>query len=127
MAEQIGEFSLKHAGNTYAKAEDGEIARFINFDGTATGFGAVFGTLCIKTPFSELAATSGSCTWIAQAYPDDKTTLGGVGEGTWEQVEGDHKWKIVVDVDITNGDKHHSEGEIDLQTLMFTGKIYSVD
>ena len=127
MAEQIGEFSLKHGGNTYGKTQDGDIATYINFDGTASGFGTVFGTLVIKRPFAEMAATSGSCTWIGQAFPDDKTTLGGIGEGTWEQVEGDHKWKISLDVEITNGDKHHSEGEIDLETLMFTGKIYSVD
>ena len=127
MAEELGEFSLKHAGNTYAKAQDGEIENSINFEGTASGFGTVFGTLGTKTPASEMGATGGSCTWIGQAFPDDKTTLGGVGEGTWEQIEGEHKWKVSMDVNLSNGDKHHSEGVIDLETLMFTGKIYSVD
>jgi len=35
MSEQLGEFSLKHAGTTYAKAPDGDLASYVNFVGTA--------------------------------------------------------------------------------------------
>ena len=30
-------------------------------------------------------------------------------------------------VDLSTGDKQRAEGEIDLETLMYEGKIYSVD
>ena len=127
MSEQIGEFSLKHTGSTYAKAADGDLAQYANFEGTATGFGTVFGTLVFKNPLSEVGTTSGTCQWAGQAFLDDSTNLGGLGEGTWEQLEGQHKWKINMNVDISDGSKHRSEGEIDLETLSFNGKIFAVD
>ena len=128
MAEQIGEFSLTHAGSTYAVTPDGEIANYANFSGTATGFGAVFGTLKTQNPLSDMGARSGTCTWVGQAFLDDGTTLGGSGQGTWEQIGDDgHKWSVTMDVDISDGSKHHSVGEIDLATLGFTGKIYLAD
>ncbi len=50
MSEAIGEFSLKHAGSTYAKNKDGELANYANFSGTADGYGQVFGTLGSALP-----------------------------------------------------------------------------
>ena len=43
MSKQIGEFSLKHSGSTFAKTAEGDLANYANFAGTATEFGAVFG------------------------------------------------------------------------------------
>ena len=45
MADPIGEFSLKHTGNTYGTNSDGEMTSSVNFQGEATGFGTVWGTL----------------------------------------------------------------------------------
>ena len=53
--------------------------------------------------------------------------LGGIGKGTWDIPENEHTWKFVMHVDLSNGDKQSAEGEIDLETLMYEGKIYSVD
>jgi hypothetical protein len=127
MSEQIGEFSLTHAGSTYAKTPEGELANYANFSGTATGFGAVFGTLKFQNPLSDMGAKSGECTWSGQAFLDDGTSLGGFGEGTWEQVGDQNKWSVTMNVQVSDGSTHRSEGEIDLATLAFTGKLYSAD
>ena len=53
------------------------------------------------------------------------TTVGGLGEGTWEQqTEGQHKWVIKMDIVVSNGDQIHTESEIDLAARTFEGKIY---
>ncbi len=127
MSEQIGEFSLKHNGNTYGTNSAGEMTTSANFIGEASGFGTVWGTLFSATPLSEASANSGSLEWAGNAFLEDGTVLGGLGKGTWEKPENEHKWKIVMHVDLSNGDKQRAEGEIDLETLMYEGKIYSVD
>ena len=72
-----------------------------------------------------MGARQGDCSWVGQAFLEDgETTLGGAGEGTWKHAEGEHKWNIDMHVEISNGDRHHSVGEIDLETLTFKGKIY---
>ena len=97
MANPVGEFSLKHTGSIYRKTEDGGIATYVSWEGTATGYGQVFGTLQISSPLAEAGATSGSCTWAGQAFLEDATTLGALGEGTYQQLEGQHKWTISMD------------------------------
>ena len=127
MSEAIGEFSLKHAGSTYAKNKDGELANYANFSGTADGYGQVFGTMGSSLPLADAGATSGTCTWAGQGFLEDGSTVGGLGEGTWEKLEGQLKWVIKLEIEISNGDRVRSEGEIDLETLMFTGKNYAVE
>lgn len=57
------------------------------------------------------------------AFLDDGTTLGGLGEGTWQQVEGQHKWRISLVIEVSNGDRFRSEDDIDLTTRSLTGKF----
>ena len=122
MADPAGEFSLRHQGTTYLKSGDG-LDSYANFVGTATGFGSVFGTLKVTNPLSGPVATSGPCTWSSQAFLDDGTTVTGHGEGSYEQQAGDHRWQISMQIQISDGSSLRSEGEIDLTTLEFTGKI----
>ena len=126
MSDPVGEFSLKHTGSAYGKTEDGSIAAYANWEGTATGYGAVFGTLNVTTPLAEAGATSGSCTWAGQGFPEDGTTLGALGEGTWKKLEGQHRWTVSMEIEVSNGDRIRSEGEIDLETRTYTGKIFEV-
>ena len=123
MADQ-GDFSFKHTGNSQAKTDDGRIAASSNWEGTATGFGTVFGTLCVPISFADAGATSGPCTWVSQAFLDDGTRLLAHGTGTWEEA-GQHKWKIGLDVEISNGDRLHGDGEIDLATRIFSGTFHA--
>jgi hypothetical protein len=127
MSEQIGEFSLKHTGNTYGTNSAGEMTSSANFVGEASGFGAVWGTITATNALSDAGATSGDCGWVGEAFLEDGSVLGGIGKGTWETPENEHVWKVTMHVNISNGDKHRSEGSMDLETLIYSGKIYSVD
>ena len=127
MSEQIGEFSLKHNGNTYGTNSAGEMTSSANFVGEASGFGAVWGTITATNALSEAGATSGDCGWVGEAFLEDGSVLGGIGKGTWETPGNEHIWKVTMHVNLSNGDKHRSEGSMDLETLIYSGKIYSVD
>jgi hypothetical protein len=123
MADSVGEFSHKHAGNAYAKGADGVIVGYSNWEGTATGFGTVFGTLSV--PLGKSGASSGSCTWTGQAFLEDGSWVTGEGDGTWQQVEGQHRWKMSFPViKISNGDRLRCEGEIDLANRTFSGRMF---
>ena len=89
-----------------------------------TGFDAVFGTLSLTQKLSEASATSGTCTWTGQSFQKDGTTLGTLGDGTWEQLPGESKWKIVLNGEISNGDRLRTEGVIDLPARLYTGSIF---
>ncbi len=123
MSDPVGEFTLEHKGTTYLKSDDG-LDSYANFAGTATGYGSVFGTLKVSNPLSGTVPTSGACTWTSQAFLEDGTTVTAYGEGTFEQEAGQHKWKINLTIQISNGDSLRSEGEIDLETLIFSGAMF---
>jgi hypothetical protein len=127
MSGPIGEFSFKHAGTTYAKTGDGELANYVNFVGTATGYGQVFGTLIGKRPLSEAGDESGAVSWAANAFLEDGSTVGGLGEGTFEKLPNEHIWKISMVTEVSNGDRVRSEGQISLDTLEYTGQLFAVD
>ena len=123
MSDPIGEFTLEHKGTTYLKTDDG-LDSYANFAGTATGYGAVFGTLKVSNPLVGTIPSSGACTWTSQAFLDDGTIMTGYGEGTFEQHAGLQKWKVNLEIQVSNGDSLRSEGEIDLETLTYSGAMY---
>lgn len=117
-----GEFTLDYRGTTYIKTDDG-LDSYANFMGTATGFGTVAGTLKVSNPLSGPIATSGPCSWSSQAFLDDGTTVTAYGEGSYEQLSAEQKWAVSLDIEISNGDQLHSEGQVALDTLVFSGKF----
>ena len=122
MAESNGEFTLKHLGNTYVKNDDGVVVAYASYEGTATGFGTVMGTMCF--PLVENGATSGKCSWAGQAFQPDGTNTSSSGDGTWEQVEGKHAWKTSIPaLAISDGRVISSQGEIDLEARTFNGQL----
>ena len=123
MSEPTGEFAHRHTGSAYSKAADGTIVANSNWEGTATGFGAIFGTLSVPLP--EGGATSGTCTWMGQAFQEDGSWSSGIGDGTWEQIEGKHRWKMHFPaIKVSSGESLRCEGELDLATRTFTGQMY---
>ncbi len=50
MANSIGEFELNHSGNVYAKNDDGVVVAYVTYEGNASGFGTVMGTLAFPLP-----------------------------------------------------------------------------
>lgn len=123
---EAGEFSLEHKGTTYIKTDDG-LDNYVNFQGTATGYGTVIGTLKGSNPLTGPISTSGPCTWSSQAFLEDGTTVTAHGEGSYEQLTDQQKWNITLDIEISNGDKIRSEGQIDLVTLVFSGKFTAIE
>jgi hypothetical protein len=124
MADAIGTFETKHTGNTYSRTAEGHLVINAHFEGAGTGFDAVFGTLTLTQELSEASATSGTCTWTGQSFQTDGTTLGTLGDGTWEQLPGESKWKVVFNGEVSNGDRLRTEGVIDLPARLYTGSIF---
>ena len=121
MADSLGEFSFKHTGNAYAKAADGSLTATSNWEGTATGYGTAFGTLTLTM---NGGASSGRCSWIAQAFPEGQPWAFGSGDGTWEQIEG-HHWKLLFPcLEGSDGSRLRCEGEIDLAARTFKGQMF---
>ena len=80
-----------------------------------------------KRPLAEVENNSGTVSWAAQAFLEDGTTVGGLGEGTIEKDPNEHIWKISMIVEVSNGDKLRSEGQISLATLEYTGQMFAVE
>ena len=123
MADPVGEFKMQMQNNSFTKGADGTISAIVDFEGTGGDFGVTFGTL--RVPLPEGGAKSGTCTWTGQAFPDGSPWVTGSGEGTWEQVEGLNRWKLIFPVvDVSDGSRIRSEGELDLETRGFNGQLF---
>ena len=72
----IGEFSLKAITATYSPGPAGGVLNQVNWEGTATGFGAVFGTATFAG-----GAKGGSYKWCGEAFMDDGSVL--TGDRPW--------------------------------------------
>ena len=123
MADPIGEFTFNQVVNTYAKNDDGVVVAYVHYDGSATGFGTVMGTMSFPLP--DGGATSGTCSWTGQGFPPDRPWVSGSGDGTWEQVEGKYAWKVSLPaIENSDGSRIRSEGEIDLEARTFSGQMF---
>jgi hypothetical protein len=116
----IGEFSLKAITATYSPGPAGGVLNQVNWEGTATGFGAVFGTATFAG-----GAKGGSYSWCGEAFLDDGSVLTGNGPGTVESV-GKHRWSTEGYMDLADGRRIATEGEIDLASRSWKGKIYEL-
>ena len=115
--KQIGEFSLKATSLTFTPGPGSSTVIQGNFEGTATGFGAVLGTGTF------VGGKSGTFSWCGGAYLDNGDTLAGDGPGTYES-SGRHKWRTQGIVNLTDGRSMISEGEIDLATRSWNGQLF---
>jgi hypothetical protein len=116
LGKETGEFSFKQTSVTYA--QDGTSVS-INFDGTATRFGTVLGTLIAR---GEPGAKQGTCSWRSQAFLENGDSLVGMGEGTWQE-SGKHQWRTRLIIQTSDGQIFASEGKLDLATRSLSGKI----
>ena len=120
MADQ-SELSYSMTGLRYSANEKKEVTASTDWEGTATGFGAVFGTLIATFPLADANASTGTCRWVGGATPDDGSLLAGIGEGTWQRPAGEHLWNIAMTVKLSNGDQVKGVGVLDLGSRSFTG------
>ncbi len=89
-----------------------------NWEGTATGFGAVFGTgTYVGGP------KNGTFSLCSAAYLDNGDGLTGIGQGTYEST-GKHRWRTESFVQISDGRRVRGEGEMDLASRSWKGKLF---
>ncbi len=116
LGKEIGDFTFKQTSATYA--EDGGSVS-VNFDGTATRFGTVLGTLIAR---GEPGAKQGTCSWRGQGFLENGDNVVGLGEGTWQET-GKHQWRIRMINQTSDGQIFAADRRLDLATRSFSGKL----
>ena len=115
--KEIGGFSLKFTSFTLTPGPAGSMVIQGNCEGPVTGFGTVLGTAAF------VGGKSGTFSYCAGAYLDNGEQLSGTGSGTYES-SGKHHWRTQLLTQISDGRTVASEGELDLATRSWTGKIF---
>jgi len=121
IGKAAGEFSMKSTGVTVALSAGGGAASHVNFEGTATGFGTVIGTLTFLADAP--GAKSGRASWLGAGYLESGETLQGSGEGFYAE-SGKHKWRVRSILRISNGSVLLGEGEVSLDGRTYKGTLY---
>ena len=116
----IGEFSYKAATVTYIPGPAGSVLAQANWEGTATGFGAVFATATYVG-----GPKGGTYSDCGVAYLDNGDSVSGMGQGTTESI-GKHRWRTKGFVQISDGRRIAAEGEIDLASRSWKGTMFEM-
>jgi len=115
--KKIGEYSLKSITSTLSPGPAGSVLSQVNWEGTATGFGALFGTATF------VGGKSGTFSWCSTSFLDNGEGLTAIGRGTYES-NGKNRWSTKGIVDISDGTRQSSEGQIDLAARSWKGTIF---
>ena len=115
----IGEFSLKAITATYSPGPAGGVLNQVNWEGAATGFGAVFGTATFSG-----GAKGGSYKCAGKRSWTTARAYGG-GPGTVESV-GKHRWSTKGFMDLSDGRRIATEGQMDLASRSWKGTIFEI-
>lgn len=113
----LGEYSMKTTSLTINPGPGGSTLIQGNFEGTASGFGTVFGTATF------VGGSSGTSDWCGVAYLDNGETNSATGKGRYESI-GKHRWRTEGLLQTADGQTIVSEGEIDLATRSWKGKLF---
>jgi hypothetical protein len=116
--QPIGEFTLKSTSLTISAGPAGSTVIKANFEGSAGALGVVIGTGAF------IGAKNGTYSWTAIAYLGNGEAMTGGGPGTFESI-GNHHWKTQGVLHMSNGQTLTTEGEIDLATRSWNGKIFA--
>jgi len=116
--KKLGEYSLKMITQTITAGPAGSVLNHVNWEATATGHGAVFGTSTFVGGVKD-----GTFSWHSQAFLDNGEGQTGMGQGTYQST-GKNKWSTKGIVDISDGRRELSEGEIDLAARSWKGTLF---
>jgi hypothetical protein len=119
--KQIGEFSFKFITMINSPGPAGSVLKQATWEGTATGFGAVFSTVTYVG-----GPKNGTFSDCGTAYLDNGDELSGIGQGTYEST-GKQRWHTEMFMQISDGRRITSEGEIDLASRSWKGKIFEMN
>jgi hypothetical protein len=117
--KQIGEFSFKAITITNSPGPAGSLLTQVNWEGPATGFGTVFSTV------TYVGGKSGTFSECAIAYLDNGDESPGIGQGTFVSI-AKHRWQTEDFIQLSNGHRIRSEGEIDLASRSWKGKVFEM-
>ena len=127
MAEPAGEYQMKSTGLHYDKTEDGQIKTIRTYEGTATRFGKIYGTLISVQPLVDAGGNSGRCTWVGKALLDDGTLMGGIGEGTIERIGNELRANVSLTHNLSDGGQVRTEGIMDHGAGTFNGHFFDFE
>ena len=113
--KKIGEFSLKMITTTHTAGPAGSILNRVNFEGTATGFGEIYETATFIG-----GGKDGTFSLVGQGFLDNGEVLSGIGQGTYES-KGKHRWSTASIIQISDGRRIASDGEINLAARTWKG------
>jgi hypothetical protein len=116
--KQVGEYSFAFNSFRFSAGPAGSVLIEGNCEGTATGFGTVLGTLSAVG-----GGKGGSLGWCASGYLENGDQVFGQGTGTYQSV-GKHRWRSQLAIQISDGRTIGAEGELDLATKSWSGKIF---
>lgn len=121
IGETSGEFNSSVTSSTYERQPGGGVNVVINLEGTASGFGQINGTLTLIVPGP--GATAGAASYTGASFLDSGEVLGATGEGCWQQLDGEQKWRVRGLNIITNGGVVLSDGTLDLASRAYSGTL----
>jgi len=116
----IGEFSFKAITATHSPGPAGSVLNQVNWEGTATGFGAVFTTVTFVG-----GPKSGTFSECGTAYLDNGDALNGIGQGTYESA-GKHAWRAQSIMQLADGRRIRGEGEMNLASRSWKGTLFEM-
>ena len=117
----IAEYALKGTTMTFTPGPAGSVVVSINFEGSATGFGPVFGTMNA----SSAGQKSGTYDWCGVTFPATGDGIIGLGKGSFSSI-GVNKWATKGPMTISDGRAVILEGVVDLAERTWNGKILAV-
>src|ERR1700720_4243281 len=115
--KSVGEFSLKMITITNIPGPAGSTLIQVNFEGSGAGFGAIFDTSTFTG-----GGRDGTFSQVGSAYLDNGDVLSGIGQGTYES-KGKHRWSTMSIIQISDGRRLASVGEIDLASRTWKGTL----
>jgi len=116
----IGEFSFKMTNQTNLPGPAGSVLVQVNFEGTGAGFGAIFDTSTFIG-----GGKDGTFSQVGSAYLDNGDVLNGIGQGTYV-TKGKHRWATASIIQISDGRRLSSVGEIDLAARSWKGTLSEI-
>jgi len=119
--EVAGEYSLAVTSTTFERLDGGASRAVLNLEGTASGFGTANGTLIMIIPGPGANAGPGQYTGVS--FLENGETVGVTGEGCWEKLGSEHKWRVRGINMYSNGEVNLSDGTLDLATRTFNGTL----
>jgi hypothetical protein len=114
--KQIGEFSFKITSLTFSSSPDDGVLLQVNCEGQGPSGTVAVTLMCIP-------GKSGSYTTRGVQYLDNGEISTTKGSGNFES-SGTHRWRIQGDVVISDGRRIHTDGEMDLASRSWSGKVF---